>query len=174
MRHVFLFLIVASLLFSCKKPSQDLSFYLPITSQAVIPAGAGINLPFNINTPEIESNSASAFSGNNTRANLVNSISLEEMSMEITSPNGEDFSFLNEITVYISAEGLPESEIASISEVNENDTLINLSTTGIQLKEYLVKDKYDMRIRTSTDEILASEHKLEIKSRFLVSATLAN
>lgn len=170
------YILITFLIFfgACKKPNQDISFFLPITSQAAIPPGAGINLPFNVNTPAIASNSSSAFAGNNTTANLVQNISLSTLSMEVLSPAGEDFSFLNEITVYISAEGLPESEIATIKEIDPSATVINLTTNAKDLKAYLIKDEYDMRIETVTDEVLAQEHQIEIKSRFLVEARLGN
>jgi len=174
MRKLIPLLLLIPFLFACEKPQQDISFYLPVNSEATIPAGTGINLPFNLVTPNIESNSQAAFNGNNTSASLVKSISLATMTLELISPSGEDFSFLDEITVYISAEDLPESEIASLINISPDSSLIELNTTGLDLKQYVVKDKFDMRIKTSTDEILGSEHKLEIKSRFLVEASLLN
>jgi len=90
------------------------------SQRATIPSSTGINLPFDIFTPEMETNSESKFSVNDTRKDLIEEITLTELELVIISPDTADFSFLNSIEVYISADGLEEIQIASLSEVSQD------------------------------------------------------
>jgi hypothetical protein len=172
MKKYFLFLAVSGFLASCRTPVQDISFFIPTTSEYSIPSSTVINLPFAVSTPEVETKSQSSFSGNNTRGDLIKEISLSSISLEVLEPVGEDFSFLEAISVFIVAEDLPEVEIASLDAVDANQSLIFLETTGADLQAYLKKDKYVMRTSTTTKEFLTEDYRLEIKSRFLVKAQL--
>jgi hypothetical protein len=166
----FLFFAASLTFISCRTQVQEISFFIPTTSEYAIPSSTVINLPFAISTPEIETNSQSSFSGNNTRSDLINEISLSSISLEILEPVGEDFSFLEAISIFILADDLPEVEIASLDVVDANQNLIFLETTGTDLQAYLKKDKYVMRTSTTTKEFLTEDYRLEIKSRFLVKA----
>lgn len=172
-KHLLL-LAVSGLLVSCRTELQEISFFIPTTSEYSIPATSGVGLPININTPEIETNSQSNLAGNNTRSDLINEISLSSLSMEVLEPAGEDFSFLGAIRIFIDAEDLPELEIASLDAIDPNTNLIFLETTGVDLKAYLTKDRYQMRTTTTTKEFLTANYRLEIKSRFLVKAQPIN
>ncbi len=165
-------LFIAFALFSCSKEDQEVSFYIPTEVEYTIPSSSAINLPFNILTPEVETNAQAEFSSNNTRSNLIKEVELSNLSFEVLSPEGEDFSFLSSVTVFIEAEGLPEVELASSENINPNSSKIVLQTTDLNLQDYLKKDSYSMRINTVTDEVLTQDYRLEIKSQFFVLAGL--
>jgi hypothetical protein len=94
------------------------------------------------------------------------------LDLTITSPSNADFSFLKSINVYISAEGLNEVKIAWKENVPSDVTLLSLDVTGVDLKEYIKADKFSLRLNTETDELLASDHHIDVHSAFFVDAKI--
>ena len=85
------------LLNSCKKVDQFTQFNMDFNNEIIIPSTIGINLPINILTPEMETNSESTFELNDTRKDLIEEIRLTSLTISLQSPNGADFSFLESI-----------------------------------------------------------------------------
>jgi hypothetical protein len=56
---------------SCKKIDKLTQFNLTFNETITVPASSLINLPFNIITPDITSNSETAFEINDTRKDLI-------------------------------------------------------------------------------------------------------
>ncbi len=157
----------------CKQIDKLTQFNMPYNQTVTIPATVGINLPINILTPEIETNSASTFALNNTAKDLVEEIKLTHLAVNQTSPAGDDFSYLKTVRIYISADGLAEQEIAwkeNIPDTAGSFLLLDLSTTD--LKEFIKKDKFTLRVNTITDELLTSDHQIEVQSVFFVDAKI--
>ena len=172
MKNYILLFLSLGIFSSCSEEDQEVSFYIPTQVEYTIPSSSAINLPFNILTPEVETNAQAEFSSNNTRSDLIKEVELTNLSFEILSPQGADFSFLSSITVFIEAEGLPEVEVASSNTINPNSNKLVLQPSDLNLQEYLKKDKYTMRVNTITDEVLTQDHRLEISSQFFVLADL--
>ena len=172
MRSVFLFsLFIIVVSSGCKKLSELTRFNIDYNTTATIPSATGINLPFNIFTPDVETNSSSTFSVNNTNKDLVEEIKLSTLRLELTSPSGADFSFLKSVNIYISASGLPEVKMAWKDVVPDNaGATINLDVSSADLKEYIKKDKFSLRLNSVTDELITAEHRLNIFSTFAVDA----
>ena len=112
MKSNILIISLAFILFGCKKFDKLTQFYVTFDETAVVPATAGVNFPFNILTPDVETNSESTFEVNDTRKDLIEEIILTTLDLTISSPSDADFSFLESISVYIKADGLDEVKIA--------------------------------------------------------------
>lgn len=169
----FLVLFTFVVLFSCDKLDELTKFDMEYSQRTTIPSSMGIDLPFDIYTPETETNSESKFEVNDTRKDLIEEIRLTELELVIITPTDSDFSFLNSIDVFISAEGLDEIKIASQPEVPENvGNTLNLETMDVDLKEYIKKDQFSLRLNTVTDEFISSDHEIEVNSTFFVDAKI--
>ncbi|MFS4468680.1 hypothetical protein [Maribacter sp. 2210JD10-5] len=173
MKKSLAFLSIAILFFNCDKLSELTKFDIEYSQRATIPASTGIDLPFDIFTPATETNSESEFESNDTRKDLIEEIRLTALELVLISPEDADFSFLESITIFISAEGLDEVQIASAADVSEmvGNTLL-LDVSDMDLKEYIKKDSYSLRINTVTDEVLGTDHQIEINSTFFVDAKI--
>lgn len=175
-RVVFLTSIFAALfciLNSCKKVDQFTQFNMDFDNQIIIPSTVGINLPINILTPEMETNSESTFELNDTRKDLIEEIRLTSLTLSLQSPNGADFSFLESISIYMNAQDLPEVEIAwseNIPEIIGNQ--ISLNVSGNDFKEYIKKDQFSLRVNTITDEIITADHTINISSSYFIDAKI--
>ena len=83
-KSVFTLSIFALIMTSaCKKINDALTFPLTYTTKVSYPPSSVINLPIDILTPEITTNSQSEFSSRNTNTNLIDKVTLKEMKMTI-------------------------------------------------------------------------------------------
>ncbi len=172
-KQILIFGCVILTILGCKKIDKLTQFNIKYNETIVIPSSTGINLPFNILTPDVETNSESTFALNDTRKDLVEEIKLTTLELTITSPSNGDFSFLKSISVFISADGLSETKIAWKDNIPAGiGTVLNLDLTNIDLKEYIKKDTFALRLNTVTDELLTSDYHINVHSVFFVDAKI--
>jgi hypothetical protein len=168
----FLFIILV-LVPGCKLVDKLTHFNMDYNVSVVIPSSTGINLPFNLFTPDISSNSESTFAVNDTRKDLVEVIKLTKLDMTLTAPPSGNFGFLKSIEIFISAQGLPEEKIAWKYNIpSDVEKYLKLETTNTDLKEYIKKDEFTLRFGTVTDEFLTSDHKIDVHAVFFVDAKI--
>jgi hypothetical protein len=158
--------------YSCKKLDKLTQFYIENNSTVTIPANSGINLPFDLFTPDITTNYEEQYSANDTRKDLVDEIKIDKINITVKSPQGANLDFLKSIHVFISADGLDEKEIAWKEDVADGLTSLDLDHTGDNLKQYLMKDKIKLRIKTITDKATKQDITLDLKNRFFVNAKI--
>lgn len=158
--------------YSCKKLDEFTKFDLDYTSKVTIPANTIVNIPIDLNTPDIETNFQDKLSNNNTNTELVEEITLGAMSITATVPQGSNLDFLKSIQVFISADGLDEVEIASNSEVADGLTTLELTVSNVNLKDFITKESIKLRIKTVTDKAITQDRDLEIFTRFKVNAKI--
>lgn len=170
---IFVFGYIITTFFGCNIIDKFTQFELEFNETVVIPSSTGINLPFNILTPDIETNSESKFAVNDTRKDLIEEMKLTTLRLTHTSPADRDFSFLKSISVFISADGLPETKIAWKDNIPANvGKIIFLDLTDNDLKEYIKKDKFALRMNAETDELLTADQYIEVYSVFFVDAKI--
>lgn len=164
---ISLFLI----LIACKAIDKFTQFNMTYNETVVIPSSTGINLPTNIYSPEIESNSEATFSANDTRKDKIEDVKLTAMDLTLTSPANGDFSFLKSVEIFIYAEGLEETKIAWKYDISDDaGNTLDLETSDTNLEEYIKKESFKLRLTTVTDKIITSEHKINVHSIFFVDA----
>ncbi|MBT3384394.1 MAG: hypothetical protein HN778_03045 [Prolixibacteraceae bacterium] len=157
----------------CEKINQLTVFDLDYDSQVVIESLIGINLPFNLATPEIETNSESSFEINDTRKDLIEEVTLKQIKLEISDPIDGDFSFLESIKIYISSENLEEKLIAWNEAVDpEAGNIIILETSNDDLQEYVKNDQIALRVNAVTDKLLLTDYTIDINSIFTIDARI--
>ena len=166
-------LFLLTVITSCKKADELTQFNMEYNSYVVISSSTGINLPINLFTPDIQTNSESTFEVNDTRKDLVEQIILEEMVLSLEQPPNADFSFLESIRIYLSAQGLPEILIAWEEQVAPNASgNLDLNTNDENLKEYLTKEEFKLKLEIVTDELITSDHEVKVRSFFFVDAKI--
>ncbi len=157
----------------CSKLDELTQFHMDYEQSVVIPSSTGVALPFSVSTPDTQTDSESEFSVNDTRKDLIEEIKITALRLELSSPEGADFSFLESIEVYISAEGLDEVKIAWNDAVpTDAGSTLTLETSDVDLQEYIKKDSFTLRLSTVTDETLATAHEINVFSTFFVDARI--
>ncbi len=174
MKNTLLIFVSTFILFAgCMSIDTLTQFNLEYNETIVIPSSSVINLPFNILTPDIKSNTESTFAVNNTKKDLVEEIKLTQMALTLTSPSNGNLGFLKSIEIFISADSLSNVKIAWNDNIPSNvDKYVELETTQIDLKEYIKKDEFSLKINTVTDEVLTSDYHIDIHSIFFVDANV--
>jgi len=158
---------------SCKEIDQLTHFAIEYTDEITIESTFFVDIPFDVWTPNIPTNSDEVFSNNNTNTDLVEEINLTEMSMTVTSPDTQTFDFLSSIEIYISAEGVDEIKIAWYDDIPQTGLKsISLETSEEDLKEFIKKDEYKLRTRAVTRQLISVSTDIEIFSRFFVDAEI--
>lgn len=156
---------------SCKKKLTQ--FTLDYTSTATIPSTFGTLVPFSIGTPEIETNSTYEFESNDTKKDFVKHINLETLTVKITNPSGETFSFVNEIEIYIDSPNQPEILIANKTDIPSSvGNFLSLNVIETDLKEYIKDDTFSLRLKVTSDETIPQDVTVEIFTDFFVEAQL--
>ncbi len=166
---IFLAIIITSLI-SCNKIDELLTF--SVTNQASFTVNSGflVNSPLEIPTPDVTTNSSSNFSNNNTRADLVKDVKLQELKLTITNPTDKTFSFLKSVHIYISTNANDEVELAYADNIVSTANTINLTCTPQRLDAYLKADSYKLRTKVTTKETLTQDVTINADMRFSVVA----
>ncbi|MGB1270076.1 MAG: hypothetical protein ACPG45_10095 [Flavobacteriaceae bacterium] len=168
-----LYICLLVVLSQCDIIDKFTQFNIDHQTEFTVGSSTVINTPIDINTPDITTNSSSEFSNNDTRADLIESIKLTSLKLSINSPTDGNFNFLKSVTIYIDADGLDEIEIASITDIPDDDMdTLDLITSGSDLKAYIKKDSYTLRVETVTDQLISEDHVIKADSRFRVDAKI--
>lgn len=171
MKNLIIIGAIFLILVSCNKLDEHTQFDIDYTETITIPASTGLNLPFNLSDQELESNNSSTFENNNTNKDLIESAVLKQMQLNHRVPSNGDLSFINEITIFLEADGLPEIRIAWKENISDNvGKTIDLEVTDEDLKDYIKKDKLNIRVNSVTDEFLNDDHVIDVKTKFFIDA----
>ncbi|MGB0981353.1 MAG: hypothetical protein ACPGUH_04555 [Winogradskyella sp.] len=172
-KNILLSITTFVLLFNCSIVDELTKFDIDYqTSYSVAPTTL-IDSPFSIFTPDVTTESQSTFENNNTRTDLIESIKLKHITLTLESPESGNFDFLKEIHVYIEADDVDEVEIASVFNLeNTNSNTLTLDVADEELKAFIKKDSYKLRIKTITDETISETHDIIINTTFRVDAKL--
>jgi hypothetical protein len=156
----------------CKHIDKLTVFNIDYNTQTVISSAVRINVPFNLITPDITTNSNSEFAINETRKDLIEEIQLTRVKLLVTVPADGDLSFLKSIKIYIKGEGLEEKLIAWNENIDTSGKTILLTTTPDDLQEYVKLDSISLRVNTVTNKILLTDYTIDISAGFRVDARI--
>lgn len=169
-------LILSSLLllFSvCGCKTKFTQFFMDYNSSATIPSTTPVDLPFDVSTPDQTTNSSYEFEINDTRKENIEKITLDDLKITITDPEGETFSFLKDMSVYISADGIPEKLIAYKYDIdNSIGAELKCDETKEDLQAYIKAESFVIRLETVTDEVISQDIDVNIYTNFFVDAKL--
>lgn len=155
---------------SCKKDVVSIRFKMNYETSFTVPSGNVINLPFNLFSPDVTTNSEAEFEANDTRKDKIQEIKLESLNLSITAPPSENFDFLKHIYLFIKADGVEEKRYAFIENIAEGQTELTLITENLDLAAYIKQDKFSLRAETVQDKSLKQEVEIKAKMVFAVKA----
>lgn len=162
--------ILAVSLFSCEKLEDLLTFTISDSTTFTIEGVSDAQVPITVPTPDITTNSSQEFGNNNTKADLVKSIKLSNLTLTIQSPEDFTFSFLKSLDIFITAKGLEETKIAFKDNIPEDNTSIELETTEEELDAYIKKDSYSLRFEAVTREAFFNDVTIKADMEYRVTA----
>lgn len=172
MKKILLLLLISTTaLFGCKKKLTE--FYISDTTQVKVDANSTINLPFSIQTPDMETNYEGEFASNDTRKENIETLKLTKLKLVITSPSDYTFSWLESIEIFIESENLPEKRVAFKEFISDNvDNSIVCDVEDLDLQEYIKEDAFSLRLKTVTDEYFTDDVYIDLSTEFFVKASI--
>lgn len=175
MKRAFLLVILVVMLgwcVGCKAIDKLTIFTISYDTQTTVSSLVGVNLPFNLLTPAISTNSTSEFEVNETRKDLIEEITLKRLQMTVAVPENGDLSFLKSIEIYANGGNLEEKLIAWNDSVDTTEKSIELETTPDDLQDYVKLDTLSLRVRTTVKKLLLTDYTIDIHSEFRVDARI--
>ena len=170
--RILLFSMLMVLGGACSQLDKLTQFNMDMETETTIPATLYVNLPIDVWTPNIPTNSEETFESNNTHKDLIEEVILTNLEMTITT-EGASWDFLKQIEIYISADGVDETKIAWLDEIPQTGLkTIKLNTSDDDLKAYIKADYYKLRTKTVTRQIISKDIDVKIKSTFYVDAKI--
>ena len=127
--------------------------------------GGGAQLPFP--AIPVATNSKAYIAQYNTSAEKIIKVDLKSLSLQILSPEAQNFDFLDNVQVYISGQTLPEMLLASNYSVPKGLSTLTLTTsTDVNLKNYFLQDTIYFRLSAHINAVPISGTRLNIASVF--------
>jgi hypothetical protein len=161
---------MAALFTGCNDVEDLLTFHFSDRTQIRIQSASPLNLPVEIATPAITSSSHQQFENNNTKAELVRDVKLEQLKLTLVSPSGKTFSFLENIRIFISTDESDEIELASLDNITSSTGILELTPTIEKLDVYAKSSSYNLRTEVTTDETLTEDVDVQVDLKFRVTA----
>ena len=171
MKYKIMFGLICSFAVAgCEEIEDLLTFNVNDRTSIRIESTMPVDLPLSIPMPDVSSNSEEQYENNNTHADLVKDVKLQELKLTITQPSGKSFSFLKSIRIFISTSQENEIELASLESVTATTGTITLNPTQEKLDVYAKAPTYNLRTELVTDEVLTQSVDVQVDLKFRVTA----
>ncbi|MCC9019212.1 MULTISPECIES: hypothetical protein [Flavobacterium] len=167
---IALSLFLSLFLSSCDAVDNLLTFTISNETSIQIKSTSPINLPSEIITPDVTTNSSAEFENNKTKASLVKDVKLKSLKLMITNPTDKTFTFLKSVHLYISTTDSDEIELAYQDNINSSANSIDLICTDARLDQYIKADKYKIRTKVTLKETLTKDVTVKAEMKFRVTA----
>ncbi|HLP05063.1 MAG TPA: hypothetical protein VK152_06515 [Paludibacter sp.] len=167
-KHLITLLAVAAFAVGCKTLNELTKFDLPFKKTVTIPALPVAGTAPDIEIKNIETRIDSVLQSYHLSADRIQNIKLKKMELTLVSPADGDLSFLHSVEIWLLADGMADVKIASYGDLTSNTRVLNLDIENAALKEYILKDKFGIRIKVATDKPTVVEQKIDMSFVFLV------
>ena len=178
-KTLLLFTLLGGLLLAapgCKKAREVINFQITdsqsFTVPSTLPVIPGTLFPLPART--VPSTAQTAYASKGTTSDLVENVTLEEFTLTITNPTGQNFDFLKRIELYIStnAQGTDKVLLASLNTVPAGVSKISLLPAGNKIDQYLRNDTYTILSSVEVAKRPTANLDVRADSRFSVRAKL--
>lgn len=169
----YLFLAIVLIFMSCNK--EGITFYVSDSTSTTIKSNPllPLDLPFNLPIIPVTTTATQEYENNKTAPDLLEEVSLNKLSVTITSPATEDFSPIESIHITIKkSDDSAPVEIAYLDNINSSAKTIDLTCTDANLVEYLREDSYKLDTKVKVKEYLTHDVDIQIDLKFKIIAKL--
>lgn len=165
--------LFATALTGCKLIDELRTFNLNYTVNFAVPSSTIIDLPLNLPTPSVTTDSEQRFDDEGVESAWIESVKMTGLTCTITAPEGEDFSFMEKIAIYMNATDQSEVLIASLDPVPETSgNSIVLEVSGVDLYPYISQNSFSLRTSVTTDESMTQNIDVAANMIMEVKATI--
>jgi hypothetical protein len=167
MRTGIYLLCITLFLFSCAKEKESSTFSYDFEDQFAFPATSTVNIAINRYSGNQSTDSENKFEDNDTKAELVQYINVDGISLGLLSPSTESFDFAKSIKIYIDAAGVDETLIASFTDIpEESSRALDLNVVDSDFQEFLKQDQIVFRINIENRRTVPQDITLKLDASF--------
>jgi hypothetical protein len=151
----------------CNELSSLTKLEVPSSQTITLPATPILLNEAIVRTPNVQIDSL--LTVYNINSDLIQAISLKKMDLTLTAPAGGDLTYLKSLKIYIVADGLADVKIAGVDSVPDNTgSVLSLPVETVDLKDFMMKDKFQLKIVMSTDKTTAVEQQLKVDMKLML------
>jgi hypothetical protein len=173
MKHIIAYSLGLLMLALCScKNAGDVTFYESFNESFSVPALTLAGATDTFSTPSIPNDLDSLMKANNTSANLVQSVKLQAMTLTITAPAGQNFSYLKSVQVFILTDSLPAVEIANQYTISGTSDTLNMNADNAQLKPYLLSSNFQIKFLVTNNQATTAAQTVNAYLRFQFVANI--
>ncbi len=181
MRVVFYSLLALTVSFAaCKKLKQALNITITVPYDDVVtvaglpgdPHVPGTGLKESLPLISIPTNSEEILEDNESAVDLVTSVKLSKLNVAMLLPSNQDFSVMDSVWIYLSANGVSERLAAYNYNVPDTGRTIELTTADIDLMDVFVADTMRVRIEGFFVKDVSRSNTLKFDMKLKVNADL--
>ncbi len=172
------FLLISTLLIStfssCNAIDKLTQFEVSYDTKFTIPSTIGIDLPFNIPTPDITTNISEKLANEQTNKELIEQLFLRKLILTTQNPKGKSFSFLKNVDLYLKTNSLPKVKVAYKHNItNSIGSELKLDIVkDVDLQEYVKDDHFTVEAEVTIDEITLEKIEIKADLTFWVDAKI--
>ena len=105
---------------------------------------------------------------NGVSADLIKKATIKSVTINLVSPVTGNFNWAKSAKVIITAEGQPDTEVASVTEIGPELTMIEITGLDIELTEYIKGGMFSFKLEAVNDEIIPVDHEVTVTTTFNV------
>ncbi len=137
------------------------TFYFNDTINTTIPATASF-LPFDLPIPTVTTTIDQELNNEGIDTKLIQEVYLQNLTVTITNPSTDNFSFLDAVYIYIIDENTnKEQEVAYLENIDATSQQIQLKPVDANLVDFIRTGKYKLRIKVKIKKVL--NHDVDIR-----------
>jgi len=150
-------------------------FMLHYTLPARIERTTPVDTPVHVFTPPVHTETAKACENHNTHRDLIQSVVLKKLTLEILRPDEADFSVFRDLKIYILADGVDhETLIGRLSgSISAESKEADLEIIPCDVREYLQSEVFMLRLRIVLNGVLPADYDVAVHTAFDVTAKTA-
>ena len=173
MKQVILLVLLYFLTFTgCKKIDQLTHFFMNYTTTAIIEPSSIYGNPFDIYTTEINTNSDSIFTTQNTNSDNINLIQLKKLAVYIVNADSIPIGYIQSLDLYIVDPLEGDKQIAWSENSSTTDSLFLFTLTTDNLAQYLSEDKITYRLHGTLSQDNFHKTIFSVNTSYFTDAVL--
>ncbi len=103
---------------------------------------------------------------NGVSSDLIKKATIKSVTINLESPSTGNFNWVKSAKVFIIGENSPEKEVATVSEVLDDQKSIEISGIDLELTDYIKGGKFSFKLEAMNDEIIPVDHEVTVKTTF--------
>ncbi len=155
----------------CKKINNLLTFNISYLDTESVPPNSFVGIPLNFITGNIAASDSSEYQINHTAPGLVRHAYLKSMTLTILSPNGQNFNFVQSVSISLYTPSLGSTRVAYLDSIPASPgNQLTLMTTNADIVNYIQLDSLAIETGVVATRSTTQTITIAINSQFQVNA----